>query len=343
MGRRSTRTDAIPRLRLRQRGKVTYYLYDLGGKPRKEVSLGTDYGLAVMKWAELERGRSAKQVVAAVITFDYVANRYLAEVVPKKAPRTQKENIGELKNLREFFCDPPGPLDAIEAQHIKQYMRWRSPKAKVRANREKALFSHIWNFAREEGYTNKPNPCRGVKGNTESGREAYIEDDAFKAVYEHAAEPLRDAMDLAYLVGQRVGDTLAMDERDLRDGFLRVRQGKTGAKLRIELSGRLVEVLGRIKDRKAGYKVRATRLVIGEDGQPLTYTMLYNAFRSARKKAGIKANDFQFRDLRAKAGTDKADDSGDIRKAQKQLGHSSVTTTEIYTRKRLGDKVTPTK
>ncbi len=51
---------------------------------------------------------------------------------------------------------------------------------------------------------------------------------------------------------------------------------------------------------------------------------------------------FQFRDLRAKAGTDKADAS-DLGGAQQQLGHKSVKTTEIYLRARAGEKVTPTK
>jgi integrase len=66
-------------------------------------------------------------------------------------------------------------------------------------------------------------------------------------------------------------------------------------------------------------------------------------FRTAREAAGIPANDFQFRDLRAKAGTDKTDSTGDIRQAQKQLGHESLAMTEHYVRKRRGEKVGPTR
>lgn len=44
----------------------------------------------------------------------------------------------------------------------------------------------------------------------------------------------------------------------------------------------------------------------------------------------------------AKAGTDKAE-TGGIRAAQLQLGHSKMSMTEHYTRGRKGDKVTPTK
>ncbi|WP_150698139.1 tyrosine-type recombinase/integrase [Pandoraea terrae] len=63
----------------------------------------------------------------------------------------------------------------------------------------------------------------------------------------------------------------------------------------------------------------------------------------ARSAAGLPVGKYQFRDLRAKAGTDKAEGSGDIRAAQKQLGHSSITMTERYVRNRRGAKVGPTK
>ncbi|WP_448123369.1 tyrosine-type recombinase/integrase [Stenotrophomonas riyadhensis] len=65
-------------------------------------------------------------------------------------------------------------------------------------------------------------------------------------------------------------------------------------------------------------------------------TALRYRFDKARETAGTAKGEFQFRDLRAKAGTDKADSAKDIREAQAQLGHSSVTTTEIYVRKKRG-------
>ncbi|MEO7621533.1 MAG: hypothetical protein ABIS30_00585 [Gallionella sp.] len=43
--------------------------------------------------------------------------------------------------------------------------------------------------------------------------------------------------------------------------------------------------------------------------------------------------------MRAKAATGKAESSGDIRQAQKQLGHTTIGMTEHYTRNRRGEKV----
>jgi hypothetical protein len=71
------------------------------------------------------------------------------EVVPTKAHATQKDNARELKNLLLFFNDPPAPLEAIEPVHVSQYLQHRGKTAPVRANREKALLSAIWNFARQ--------------------------------------------------------------------------------------------------------------------------------------------------------------------------------------------------
>lgn len=328
------------RMRARQRGKKIYYYYDTGGKPRKEISLGTDYAIAVKKWAELEI--DAKPKHNQIITFRYVAERYMREIMATKAPRTQKDNLSEIEWLYRFFDDPPAPLEEIEPIHIRQYLDQR--QAKTRANREKALFSHIWNKAREWGYTSLPNPCAGIKGNREKGRkDVYIEDEIYMAVYKVASHPLRDAMDMAYLTGQRPADILALRESDLTDGRINVKQQKTGKKLRIKLEGELAALIDRIKSRKVKHTIRSLYLIVDETGQKLSYTTLRSHFDKARELAGIKKEEFQFRDLRAKAGTDKAESSGDIRQAQKQLGHANITMTETYIRDRKGDEITPTK
>jgi integrase len=339
MGRRPRTPNSIPRLRIRDRGGKRYYFYDHGGKPRREESLGSDYGLAVKRWAEIEHETAERP--QAVITFRYVANKYRAEVIPTKADRTQRDNAAELANLVEFFDDPPGPLDAIEPMHVKQYLRWRSA-APVRAKREKALLSHLWNWAREQGYTALPNPCAGVKSAAEGGRKVYVEDGAYRAIWTAGDAALRDAMDIAYLTGQRPSDVLKLRETDIRDRVLHIEQGKTGLRVRIEISGELAEVLSRIKARKTGYVIHNTALVVNDHGRPVSLALLQRRWQRARAAAGLPA-ELQFRDLRAKAGTDKAEASGDARQAQRQLGHTSVVTTERYLRERLGDRVTPTK
>lgn len=343
MGGRPSKPGSIARLRERKKASDrVFYYYDTGGKDRKEIPLDSDYGLAIMEYAKLERDRTATDLVAKVITFRYVAEKYMVDIVPTKGTATQADNKRELKNLIAFFDDPPAPLETIEPLHVRQYLTWRKA-APVRANREKALLSAIWNYARDKGYTSVANPCAGIKGNKETGRDTYVEDALFKRVHDKADAGLQDAMDLAYLTGQRVTDTRLMDERDVRDGQIWVLQGKTKAKRRIEITGELKVLIDRIMSRKSEHKVRSTRLIVTEEGTPMTVAMLRRRFDLARQAAGVEKSEFQMRDLRAKAGTDKAESSGDIMQARDQLGHTTAAMTEQNIRNRMGKKVTPTK
>ncbi|WP_369210733.1 tyrosine-type recombinase/integrase [Xylella fastidiosa] len=339
MGRKPIKTGTIPRFRVRpQKSGVVHYYYDHGGTPRKETPLGRDYGLAIKRWAELEH---AQITPAVAVTFRHVAERYRAEVIPTKAYNTQRVEHRCLAALLKFFDDPPAPFEAIRPVDIRKYLDWRP--FKVSANREISVFSHLWNWARSKGLTDLANPCAGIRRNKESGRDVYIDDTTYHAVYQAADQTLRDAMDLAYLTGQRVSDVLSMDERHIVNGALEICQAKTGAKLAIAITGELAVLIKRIFDRKRGLKLRSTRLIVDEKGFGLGCMALRYRFKKARAAAGIAKQVFQFRDLRAKAATDKADLAGDIRQAQAQLGHTSVVMTEHYVRKRRGAKVTPTR
>lgn len=357
MGRRRSVHLNLPEgMRARVRPSGTYYYLDTGAK---ELPLGKDYVLAVRKWAELVGGLAPAQA-KETITFRKVAEAYLAS--PKfasKAPRTQKDNLGELNKLYAFFDAPPAPLEAIEPHHVAKYRDWRKS---THSTHEIALLSAIWNWAREQGYTKLPNPTANVERNRGSGRDVFVDDALFQRVYLWADQPTRDAMDLAHLAGQRPGDCLRMKEQDIKveakrpddpeewDGrVLYVAQRKTKAKLRVRVIGRLAEVIDRIMARKAAImagpskrKIRSLALVVNEHGHALTASALDGRFGTARDCAGVGTMDFQFRDLRAKAATEVDDERG-RGAAQDLLGHTGPVMTDHYVRHRLGKLVNPTK
>ncbi|MBV7534319.1 tyrosine-type recombinase/integrase [Duganella sp. sic0402] len=189
------------------------------------------------------------------------------------------------------------------------------------------------------------NPCAGIKGFQESGRDVYIEDRIYNAVWEVAERGLQDAMDIAYLSAQRKGDLLDFKRADLKDGHLPVEQNKTGKKLRIAVEGQLAIVVNRINSRK----VAGVALICNDKGERMTEFMLRGAFDRARAAASAahpelaeEIRNFQFRDLRAKAATDK-DDAHGLGAAQDQLGHTTAAMTAHYVRHRRGKIVTPTK
>lgn len=90
-------------------------------------------------------------------------------------------------------------------------------------------------------------------------------------------------------------------------------------------------------------------MVANSDGQQMTQPMLRGAFDRARISAvaahpglAAKIKKFQFRDLRAKAGTDTEENRG-MAAAKDQLGHTSEAMTSHYVRHRRGKLVKPTK
>jgi integrase len=355
-------------MRARRRGERVHYYLDTGGTPRREIALGKDYGLALEEWARRTGGTVAP---TALDTFRAVAERYVLKVLPGKAPATRYLNLRSLDCLLKFFVGPCESLGFITPVLVRQYLDKRATsvlsvkrqqnleraaagrellaitgkEGHVPANREKALFSHIWNFARETGLTNLANPCAGVKGFKEDGRDVYVSDEVLAAVRAVAETPLQDALDLAYLIGQRPADVLKLARADIVDGALVVKQNKTGKKVRVSIEGELAEVIARIKSRKA----LSLRLISGAAGTPLTRYELRGAFNRARLAAAAAHPDlaseikaFQFRDLRAKAATDTEELRG-MTAAQDQLGHSTPMMTAHYVRHRRGKLVKPTR
>lgn len=342
MGRVPTKNLALPpHMRKRVRGARVYYFFDTGERPRREISLGSDFILALGKYAKLA-------VVAgpiANVTFGDAIRRYMAEEFPDLAKNTQHTYASDVKHVLAAFA--AAPIEQVRPMHINQFLSDHADH-KTTANRCKRLISTIWNHARGWGYTDTPNPCIGIKGYSLKKRTVYIDDELFSAVYAHASAPLKDAMDLAYLTGQRPADALSMTDHDIINDHLIVTQYKTKQPLRITITGRLAELVERIRARKETHKIVTAALLTNMHGKRLTAPALRNQFKKAKAAAtaqdpaiaaAIKA--FWFYDLRAKAADDTSDERGD-QAASDLLGHESVKTTQRHYLRR-GKIVAPTK
>ncbi|OAE10680.1 integrase [Pseudomonas simiae] len=334
----------VRRKRPRKNGTVWvgYYYRDANGK---ELPLGGDLDKARLKWAELE----AKAKPADLKILQGIFDRYERDIIPKKAPRTQKDNRAELKHLRKGF--EGAPIDAITPSMVAQYRDART--AKTRANREIALLSHVFNMAREWGFTDRENPCAGVRKNKEKVRDYYANDMVWAAVYGQAPQELKDAMDLAYLTGQRPADVIAMKKGDVEGDFLTVQQGKTSKRLRIQMQTDSVKnSLGLlIDDITARNKHHISQhFVLSKTGMRVSQQMLRNRWDDAREAAvalaasegragdAEKIRQFQFKDIRPKA----ASEITDIADASLLLGHSEQEITKrVY--RRIGAVAQPSK
>jgi len=331
MGRQpSINKHLPPRMRARpQKSGTVFYYYDAGGKPRKEIPLGSDYILAVRKWAALN-----VSPCPVLPTVAYAITRYIvSQDYAKLSSGTQADYGYAIDKLREHFGS--APLDQVRPTHVTQYIEMRSAQSRHRALREASILGMIYRFARANDLTTA-DPVSSVKRGKMPGRKAiYIEDDILQAVYDVACQPLKDALDLAYVIGQRPGDVLSLHEGSIKDGTLNLRQTKTGTPIRIAIKDALKEVIDRILARKKTYAVRSLALLVDERGQRMTKSKLRGRFERARDLVPAAAN-FQFRDLRAKAVTDMREASG-IDAAKNLAGPASVVMTEHYTRNRRGE------
>ena len=351
--RSSANRDLPPRMIRRIRkgttGKiwVAYYYNgrDAAGK-RKEIPLGTDLDQAKIEWARLERKTPPKPNHLMAYVFD----RYEKEIIPGKSIRTQSDNHKELKQLRKAF--ESAPIESITPQVVAQYRDART--AKVRANREIALLSHTFTIAREWGLTDKANPCFGVRRNKERPRDYYAGEIVWNAVYSEAAQELKDAMDLAYLTGQRPADVLKIAATDLNNGFLLIGQGKTEKRLRLRLEDAGIQsglstFIDDLLERRTLCGVKTSTLITNSSGLRMSQQMLRNRWDDAREKAAIKVatdgdpalaasiRQFQFKDIRPKAASEI-----ELTHASRLLGHSTEEMTKkVY--RRVGEIVKPTK
>ena len=354
-----------PRMLVRRRRRadgtewVGYY-YNAGG--RKEIPLGTDLAEAKRKWAELE-GKPSDQPTGLAAAFQ----RYRRDIIPKKAAKTQELNEAELQMLEAYFAR--AKFKDVKTHHLADYRDGRKTKRRLRkdgsvrdpggepapvaANRELALFSTIWNHAREWGMTDLPNPGQGMRKNKETPRDNYVDDEVWKAVYAEGEQDLRDALDLSYLGGQRPEDVIGASEQHIVGDVLKVRQGKTKKYLSIYLTDPetgLRTELGRFIDRIRARPVRGFKLLLNMRGKPLTRPMLRSRFEAARKAAWERAEQaldfdlaerirkFQYRDIRPKA----ASEIESLEHASKLLGHTKEEITKkVY--RRVGERVKPTR
>ncbi len=301
------------------------------GKP---VSLGRDYGEAMRKWANIVQPATVLGTVSSLLDW------YLVNIAPTKSPRTFEDNKKEAENLKKGLGHIP--YSQLKPHHVATYRDVRGQDAPVRANREKALLSHVFTKAMEKGMVDF-NPCRGVKRNKETARERMIEDSEFSSVFALAESSVKLMMTLIYRTCQRPEDLLKagmanikkIDHEGNEVRVLRITQGKTGKTVDILLAGEL----GQLIDNHVKATTVWPTFVHTRAGKKYSYAGISAMFRRYVRKAGL--TDFGLYDLKGKGATDMFRAGVPIERIQHLLGHESVTTTEVYIKARLPDVAMP--
>lgn len=280
------------------------------------------------------------QAAADARFFGQLLDKYLVEVVPEKAFKSQQSNQISIRRLRPVFGDMA--IESIRPKHAYRYMTMVAKKhGKTSANRDFEVLSHSLSKAVEWGHIDR-NPVKGqVRKFSIKRRERYVEDWELEESMKVASPILRAYVVLKLLVGLRRADLLRLREEQLHEDGIRVGTSKTGANLIISWTDELrtaVDLALSSRPKSDVPWVFCTRkgdCYINENGEANGFDSLWQRFmKRAIAKTDLKEK-YQEKDLRKKTASDM-----NLLDAQRLLGHTSATTTKRHYRLR-GERVTP--
>lgn len=255
------------------------------------------------------RGRTVKSLVAR-----YRASPRFLE----RAPRTREDYAKVLDWIDR-------KLGAYEAAAIDRptIIKIQSDLAATprKANYIVQVLSVLFGVAMDLGWR-PDNPAKGARLlKTGKGDLHKPWSPLAREAFEAAADPLaRLAYELGICTGQRVGDLLRMRWRDIEDGGIHVRQGKTGAGLWIPFTPRFSAFVATVERRGDYILARDLR-------RPVTYGMLRHAVDEARKGAaeGFTIHGWRYTCAADLAGLGKTDEE-----IAAITGHKSVAMVRKY-------------
>ena len=270
-------------------------------------------------------------------------DRYLLQVVPTKAPKTQAENQRMSKRLREAFGVMQ--LTSLKPHHIYKYVAKRS--AKTAAHHEVALLRHAFSKAVEWGVIDRHPFAGEVRLTGGEARTRYVED--WEIVECLALAPVRKRgsvlmvqayIRLKLLTGLARSDLLRLRIGEhLRDDGIHVTRHKTGTRATIYTYEQVPERRDAVDQCKQMRPALSPFLFCNKRGEGYFdedkgtcsgFDSLWRRFMN-RVLAETKVSErFHEHDLRAKAGSD----ADSVEKARALLQHATTATTQaIYRRK----------
>lgn len=306
---------------------------------KKKFPLGRVLHEAYAVWAQRLKSKIDADTVSDLL------DRYLLEVVPRKAPKSRIENARHIKLLRIAFGRVP--LADMKPQQVYQYVDRR--KGKVAAHREIEVLSHAYTKAVEWGLIDR-HPFKGeVRLTGEAPRTRYVED--WEIVECLSIDPrqkkgsvraIQAYIRIKLLTGMAQGDLLRLQPaRQFRDDGIHVQRHKTRgttgkrtiyewspdlrAAVAMALSARPVDISPWL------FCTRCGECYINEaTGEARGWRSMWQRFM-ARVMAETEIKErFTEHDLRAKAGSD----AESLEKARAMLAHADVRMTErAYRRK----------
>jgi integrase/recombinase XerC len=269
--------------------------------------------------------------------------RYLAGFVShldherRLSPLTRVNYVRDVRRLLQRVAETP--LEALQPQHVRRFVA--DLHGKGLSGRSLARVLSSWRafyryLVRDHGFD--ANPCAGVRA-PKSPRNlprSLSPDEAHQLLEVAAATPLalrdRAMFELFYSSGLRLSELVGLDLSRLHfaDGTVEV-IGK-GRKTRIVPVGSaaLAAIRAWLPHREQWAKTDTRALFIDRAGTPLAPRTIQVRLRRWGAKQGLP-NPVHPHMLRHSFASHLLQSSGDLRAVQELLGHSSISTTQVYT------------
>ncbi len=241
----------------------------------------------------------------------------------KLAPRTKADYAKHIAKIEQRFGSMPLPaLSARKAQGV--FLTWRDELAESsprQADYAWTVLARILSVGKRRGLV-AVNPCEkgGRLYQAERTEQVWTDDDE-AAFLRHAPRHLHLGLMLALWTGQRQGDLLRLTWNQYDGRYIRLRQGKTGARVTVPVGAPLKALLD-------AEPRRGALVLLTAKGEPWTEDGFRSSWRKACKAAGVTAG-LTFHDLRGSAVSRLAGVGATVPEIATLTGHSLRDVQEI--------------
>jgi integrase len=311
-----TRKNGLPR-RVYLRHGSYFFVRPADGKWLRLSAQKDGLPAMLRALADLTDAENTSDRMPAVIT------RWLASKRHEWADKTATDQDRIAAEMAEAFAD--GTPRQVTTPLADEYLR-RYASTPRTYNLHRSMLRQVLAFAARAGLREGFNPIDNIPQKALKGRKRWVTDDEVKLLKAAALQQSRNGealvqmIDLALLMGQRIGDLIQLRWQDIGDAGVRVQQGKTGERLLIEWTPALRAA---IKACERGDRIG--HVLKTQTGTGYRYAGIRSAWVRACERAGLE--DLNIHDLRGRAGMDKRDADG-LEEAKALLGHRSIKTTE---------------
>jgi integrase len=340
--RKRTNRTLPPNLYMSKSGKKYYFRYR-NPQTGKETGIGSDRQAAILAANTLNAKLmpSAPDLVVLVMgggdRMDTWMERY-QELLEKRG--LSASTMKSYSKLTKAIKQELGKVDLvdIDTRQVAQFLESYEATPTM-ARQLRSRLKDVFDEAIREGKV-KHNPVTATRNPKVTVARSRLSLAQFNTVLESSEGKhawIANSMLLALITGQRLEDISNMNFSDEKDGYLHIKQHKSGSLVRLSTGLRLDaigmtvgEVVSRCRDRVVSRWLvhHVKNSCRAKAGGTVNKATISKAFKNARNLSGITGdNPPSFHEIRSLSGRLYKEQGID---AQSLLGHKSAATTALY-------------